>query len=242
MSGQLEAPNEWEELYLAFGLEVEPERPVFTGDVFERQPEAAIDDFVLPAAFLVLQHPCALRSNGVDLAPRLLVAEVTKYDLLAKDLWTRHFKVMPLPHLNGDDQAPDNRAARFNEILVISPEQLSGYVRIANLSEVGVNLLLQRWVHHNSRAIVPTHVFAEVTSGPSAEAELIEEWVVTRVAQGGKAESALRECHAFLRETPGPDAPMRQKALEDPQRRAEVRRAARGICGTPLSAEDTEGA
>jgi hypothetical protein len=227
MPGELEAPNDWDELYLARGDEVAHERPVFTGDVYERQATARADDLELPTALLVLQHPCALRSNGVDLVARLLAAEVTPYELLPREKWTGHFKVMPLPKLHAEDGALDHHAARFNEVLVIKPEQLASYERIANLSEVGVNLLLQRWVHHNSRVIVPTHRFAEVTAGPSAEAELAEEWVVARIAQGMTEEAALRECHEFLRASPSADAPTRQKALEDPQRRAEVRRAAR---------------
>lgn len=244
MPGGLEAPTDSDDLYLARGDEVAEERPVFTGDVFvvrslsesaERQglgPGA-------PEAVIVLQHPCALRTNGVDLVHRLLVAEVVPAPLLAPAQWQGSFKVMPLPALapqSGDGLG--HRAGQFNSILVMSPSDLTHYDRMATLSAVGVNLLLQRWVHHNSRVIVPTHLFAEVTVGPFEEADLMEEWVGSRFLQGADVGDALAECHAFLRERPVEGGLSRQESLGDRQRASEVRRAARRYLHGPFPPSD----
>jgi len=237
MPSELEAPHDWGELYLARGEDVADERPVFTGDVFTRRPlaEGQASEAVGPSQLLVLQHPCALRINGVDLVPRILVAEVEPAPLLSTEQWKGSFKLMPLPGLleavGGDS---GHRAGKFNQILVVTPEDLAAYDRVACLSEVGVNLLLQRWVHHNSRVIVPTHLFAEVTAGPSAEAELTEDWVSERVTQGADPAAAEHECHDFLRSQLSADGPTRQDALRDPQRRSEVRRAARAQLALPM--------
>lgn len=237
MPSELEAPHDWGELYLARGEDVADERPVFTGDVFSRRPatEGQASEAVGASQLLVLQHPCALRTNGVDLVPRILVAEVEPAQLLNTEQWRGNFKVMPLPELleavGGDS---GHRSGKFNQILVVAPEDLAEYSRVACLSEVGVNLLLQRWVHHNSRVIVPTHLFAEVTAGPSAEADLTEDWVRERVTQGADSAAAEHECHEFLRSQPSDDGPTRQTALRDPQRRSEVRRAARAQLATPV--------
>ncbi|MGE3813032.1 MAG: hypothetical protein AB7I24_15945 [Candidatus Nanopelagicales bacterium] len=231
MADHLEAPHDWEQLYLARGDEVSDERPVFTGDVYQRAPDQSGSG---PQAFQILQHPCALRLNGVDLVPRILAAEVEPASLIAREQWTTGFyKITPLPSLVQTGEQVEHRAARFTELLVVSPEELAGYTRVACLAEVGVNLLLQRWVHHNSRVVVPTYRFAQVTGGPIEEAELTEEWVRARVSQKMDRVEAVHECHDFLRGKPHADAPTRQQALEDPQRRADVRRAAKDIYRMP---------
>ena len=231
MPAELEAPHSWDEIYVARGDDVEPARPVLTGDVFELREQNTGAETVPggdPSRLLILQHPCALRTNGVDLVPRILVAEVENTSLLPKDKWNGSFRVMPLPHLaEGDTGTPIHAAAKFNHVLVAPPSSLSRYTRVACLSEVGVNLLLQRWVHHNSRVVIPTYQYSQVTSGPYAEADLTEEWVIQRVQQGVAPAAATNECHEFLRSRPTPGGPTRQEALEEPQRRSEVRRAAR---------------
>lgn len=68
----LDRPRHDDELYLARGDEVLASRPLMTGDVLEpvRVPG-------LPAGahqVMVITHPCSMRSDGVTLAPSLLVA------------------------------------------------------------------------------------------------------------------------------------------------------------------------
>ena len=229
MAGELEAPNSAGEIYLSRGDEVAPARPLFTGDIFQLPAVPGLRDDGAPDAVILLQHPCAFRTDGVDLAPRLLVAEVSHgTSVTSPGQWKGSFRIMPLP-APADADAGDLGAmsAHFDRLLVMRPEELEGgFTRVACLSDVGVNLLLQRWVHHNSRVIVPTHLFAEVTAGPSAEVEITEEWIADRMAAGVTPSDAARECHTFLRAKTSGDI-SRQDALADPQRRSEVRRAAR---------------
>ncbi len=77
MAGELEAPNSAGEIYLSRGDEVAPARPLFTGDIFQLPAVPGLRDDGAPDAVILLQHPCAFRTDGVDLAPRLLVAEVS---------------------------------------------------------------------------------------------------------------------------------------------------------------------
>jgi hypothetical protein len=98
MPHELEAPGtdaapEWASVYRARGDEVVPHRPIFTGDVFfniEIAGEARTKNVI------VLQHPCAIRA-GVEVLPKLLVAEVNPSGKLAPSLWaTGSYKQMPL--------------------------------------------------------------------------------------------------------------------------------------------------
>ncbi len=58
--------------------------------------------------------------------------------------------------------------------MIVSPDQLQQAKRIACLSQFGVNLLLQRWIQHNSRVVVPTEKIDEATVSQFDEADLIE--------------------------------------------------------------------
>ena len=227
MARGLEAPDSWESLYLARGEEVSPQRPVFTGDVYQDTAGHGSDVGAQPSMFVVVQHPCALRTNGVSLVPRILVAEVQPRDPLAPSAWDGSYRIMPLPSLRPQDGGGGHYCAVLPQLFVVTPDHLAACERIACLSDVGVNLLLQRWVHHNSRVVVETHRFTEVTAGPLAEAEILEDWVTAREGQGMDRPRAEQECHAFLRAVPEGGSTSRQQALEDPQRRSEVRRAVR---------------
>ncbi len=69
---------DWESLYRARGEDVVAHRPFITGDVFEKTLVQGIGATKTKTVAL-LQHPCALRTNGVDLVARLLVAEVRQF-------------------------------------------------------------------------------------------------------------------------------------------------------------------
>jgi len=61
---ELQAPESADALYLARGDEVSRQRPVFTGDVYLTSKD---DSTAIQASmFLIVQHPCALRTNGVQ--------------------------------------------------------------------------------------------------------------------------------------------------------------------------------
>lgn len=218
-------PN-WGSLYRARGDEVVRHRPVFTGDVFEKVPVQGLGESKTKTV-IVLQHPCALRSNGVDLHSRLMVAELRNHKVIFVEDWTGHVGKMPLPELiPALDTGRRHQAAFFDEPYLVGPDDLALDKRIACLSQTGVNLLLQRWVHHNSRVVVPTATYQEVSSPAYEEADLIEEWCEERVEDALAVQEAAVEAIKWLREdTDG--GVTRQRMLEDPQNRSTVRRQMR---------------
>lgn len=208
----LETPEDPESIYLARGDEVGTYRPTFTGDVYR------IDSGHL---VMVLQHPCALR-RGVDLHPRVLVATVTPVPngrLPSK--WTGSYKTMPLPKLIGKK----NHSASFVDLELLDSATIPDVERVAVLSQVGVNLLMQRWTFHNTRLQVPTYRYSESTIGPFDEADLIEEWVEERVDRGADPRGAERECAEWL--DGKTNERTRRELLGDAQHASSVRREAR---------------
>jgi hypothetical protein len=134
---------------------------------------------------------------------------------------------MPLPDL--EPEAGTSRryqVAFFDELYLVPPENLDPAKRIACLSQSGVNLLLQRWVHHSSRVIVPTWQYQDVSSGQYEEADLTEYWCDERVEDGLSIEQASAEAHDWLREEIG-EGLTRQILLQDRQSRSEVRKQLR---------------
>lgn len=113
----------------------------------------------------------------------------------------------------------------FTDTTVLAPQ--GGGARIACMEPLGVNLLLQRWVHHNSRVVVPTHTYNEVAAGPYEEADLTEVWCEARMVDGLSVDEATTECLEWLREVHTPDGPTRQRLMVDPQHRASIRAVAR---------------
>jgi hypothetical protein len=59
-------------------------------------------------------------------------------------------------------------------------------------------VLLQCWVNHNSRVVVPTGDFLKAVGGVFEEADLVEEWCEARL--GLDPTAAMAECVAWLRE------------------------------------------
>jgi hypothetical protein len=232
MPHNLEAPcpsgtADWAGLYRTRGDEDVSYRPVLTGDVFADTPVLTPQGNERTKTVMVVQHPCALRSNGVDLIPRLLVAEVRPHKVIDAADWTGSGKVMPLPELkpHSTTEKQKHHAAFLDALYLADPERRGQ--RIACLEPLGVNLLLQRWVHYNSRVVVQTHTYNEVTAGPYEEADLTEDWCEARLADGLDVREATKECLDWLREPHTAGGPTRQDLLVDPQRRAPVRAAAR---------------
>jgi len=230
-NNQMEAPGpegapDWDSLYLYRGDEVELGRPVFTGDVYfdvEVQGVGAIER----KNVLVLQHPCALRTDGIHLTDSLMVAEVITDRFYEERDWNGNYKLMPLPYLAGEDE--DNlqhHSALFTSLYLVIPASLDPAKRTASMSLPGVNLLLQRWVYHNSRALVPTWKYSEVTSGPYEEADGIEEWCSFRIPKGLTVEQAWVEATEWLDDKSDIGIP-RRAHLENPQFRPNVRKKMR---------------
>jgi hypothetical protein len=82
---------------------------------------------------------------------------------------------MPLPELR-PGLNPANYEVRFENFHIAELEQLMAANRIACPDLVGIDLFLQRWVHHNSLVVVPTSDYLDATIGQYAEADLIEKW------------------------------------------------------------------
>lgn len=229
MARALECPGgegspDWDSLYRARGEEVVRHRPIFTGDVFEKATVQSIGE-TKTKTVIVLQHPCALRADGVNLHSRLMVAELRNHKVIPPEEWeTGHYAKMPMPELiSSVTSGKRNQAAFFDEPYLVGAEALVLDKRIACLSQNGVNLLLQRWVHHNSRVVVPTHTYQGQTSPSYEEADLIEEWCEGRLDGGVELQEAATEAVKWLREDSGSGV-SRQELLEDPQNRSTVRK------------------
>lgn len=122
---------DWASLYRARGTEAEPHRPVFTGDVFDKIKVQGIEE-TKNKSIMVVQHPCALRTNGVDLQQRLTVAEVRTHSLIAAEDWVKHVSKMPLPELIPTvTSGKRNQAAFLDEIYLASPDNLFSLSRQA---------------------------------------------------------------------------------------------------------------
>jgi len=229
MTRNLESPSgdldDWDVLFLARGDdEIVSHRPFLTGDVFEAVPVQAPRADPQSKTVMVIQHPCAMRPDGVTLAESILVAEVHRFPVLSSDKWHTNGKLMPLPDLlAGVTSNRRHQAAFFDKTYHVHPMDLTN--RIACLSPRGVNLLLQRWVYHSSRVIVPTSDFDTAVSPVYEQADIIEEWCDVALAAGRTLDEANSDVHAWLRDEDG--GLTRERALQDPQRRAPIRRQAR---------------
>jgi hypothetical protein len=128
---------DWGSLYRARGDEVAHHRPIFTGDVFERVPAQGVGR-TRTTSVIVLLHPCALRSNGVDLQSRLMVGEVRQHKVISVAEWTGYFNTMPLPDLNPSvTSGKRHQAAFFDELYLVGPDDLDLNKRVACMSQTG---------------------------------------------------------------------------------------------------------
>lgn len=230
MGQDLESPYaegapDWDALYRVRGEDVSTTRPIFTGDVFTGVHLPGSTGSMKARSVMVLQHPCSMRTNGVDLAWQLLVAEVTNRKIIDEPGWTSgHFNLMPLPDLRPDATGQkQHHAANFDNLYTVAPALLTLPERLASLSPFGVNLLLQRWVHFSSRVVVPTRLFHEQTAAFYEEADLIEEWCDETDPDDLRASTA--SCVDWLRADRG--GTTYQEMLRNPQSHSVVRRAMR---------------
>lgn len=226
MAHNLEAPGtddapEYESLYRARGDEVVAQRPIFTGDIFF---DVAVEGEEQTRKVIVLQHPCVIR-RGIELTPKLLVAEVASVAVLPPSQWVERFnRQLPLAVLVAGDK-PKHFAAFFDRHHLIKRKDLELDHRVATMSQRGVNLLMQRWVHHNSRMIVPTQEYQKVTSAQYDEADIIEEWCIDREEDGASLDDATVEIDTWLTGDGSASAP--RTRLDDQQQRSAVRREVR---------------
>lgn len=145
--------------------------------------------------------------------------------LLPPSQWVeKFFRQLPLAELVAGDE-PHHFAAFFDRHHLIKRKDLELDRRAATMSQRGVNLLMQRWVHHNSRMIVPTQEYQKVTSAQYDEADIIEEWCIDRENDGVSLDDATVEIDTWLAGDRSVSAP--RNRLEDPQQRSATRREVR---------------
>jgi hypothetical protein len=120
----------------------------------------------------------------------------------------------------------ENYAASFVKHHLVMPAQLEAAERVVCMSQIGVNLLLQRWVHHNSRVVVPTQELQRMSAPQFEEADLTEEWCIDREDDDIEIEPATREVDSWLSEL-GAAGTSRRSRLNNEQQRSQIRRELR---------------
>jgi hypothetical protein len=167
------------DLYLARGEEVNPLRPLFTGDIVA---DVAIPGVQEGGMAVVVAHPCSMRGKDAQLEPRVLVAAVAESGKIGRSAWpTGNFGLMPLPDLV---EAGKLLVARLDDIGKALTADIMAGARVACLSPFGVNLLQQRFIWRLTRHEVPTYQLQEVSAHVFEEADLLEEWSDTVCAAG----------------------------------------------------------
>lgn len=214
---ELEVPDDTDALALARGDEVNPLRPLFTGDVITDVEVPMLGDS--PGAIAILSHPCAMR-RGADLATVLHVAPVTAYQA-DHSVWKSHFRVMPL----GPTAGFPNAAIRLDQMTLVRSDSLEADRRAFCASRPAINLLRQRLVHHLTRVIVDTHTFDAESAPAHEEIDLMEDWLEQAATASVGVTDASAHFHEWIRGADGAIA--RQDRLKEPQAVAGIRRAAR---------------
>ena len=218
----LETFEKPDDLYVARGDEVNPLRPLFTGDVVADMAVPGVQDGGMA---IVVAHPCSMRGKDAQLEPRVLVAAVEeRAKKIGIAAWIKgHFGLMPLPDLL---ESGNLWVARLDDIGKALTADIVAAARVACLSPFGVNLLQQRFIWRLTRHEVPTFQLHEASAHVFEEADLLEEWSDTVCAAGMSPEQAATSFEAFIRKDCG-DGKTLQGHLRDPQRRSSVRVACR---------------
>jgi hypothetical protein len=195
------------------------------GDVFENLDIPGIELGLGLAA--VVTHPCTMRTTGGALRPTLLMARVVNYPHVPFEQWpTGHYRVQPLPDLRLD-HVGENLAVDFELIGTVGSAEIDPAGRIAYLSDYGVTVMQQRFVHQLSRVVVDLPMLHAQAASNFEEAALLHEWLEALVQNAaGVANDVMnqtREFNDFL------DANQKEvrKLLHDPITRAAVRRRVR---------------
>jgi hypothetical protein len=139
---------------------------------------------------------------------------------------------MPLPALGVDLEAQAH-AAMFEEPATVSSELLDSSRRVALLTDRGVMLLQQRYIHNHCRLVAPLSALQEVSAPVLEEIELQESWNLALAApqlQAGADPGTVleQEADAFdslLQSVPTGYTSSLRDLLKDPTARATVRRA-----------------
>jgi len=205
------------DLYIDRGVDVNPNRPIFTGDVFDSVAIAGVQESGMA---IVVAHPCSMRA-GTSLKPRILMAAVMEHVSAGPNAWTRgFFDLTPLPDL----VASGLHVGSFEELGQARGAELDAGHRLACLSPFGVNLLQQRFIFYLTRLEVPTFRLQEAFGQYFEEVDLLEDWIDNLEGGNIDGRTAAGLFDTFLRTDLGAGRTL-QKDLRDPQGRASVRQA-----------------
>lgn len=208
-----------DDLYLAKGDDVNPHRPLFTGDVLDDIAIAGVQD---SGKAIIIAHPCSMRGRNAALLPSLLCAPVDAHHRVNPHEWaTGFYDRSPLPTI------PDGTfsVANFGRIgqATVPADDLPA--RIACASEFGVNLLQQRLIWYLTRFEVDTSRIGDAFSHTFEEASELEEWIDTLNEAGMPMVEAARLFDEFIR-APQPNG----RTLQDDLTNLELRSAVRTAC------------
>lgn len=210
----LEPASSPDRLYLAVGEDVNPSRPLFTGDVFERLDIPGVGE----TAGILVGHPCSIRGRAGSLQRSLPIAAVESHDVVPDEKWsTGYLNRMALPGLPLDHGF---HVVRLDLFGLVATATVMAATRVACLSHPGINQLQQRLVFHQTRLEVPTGQFQAAFDHTYEEADLLEEWVTDL---DGDEASLLSDFETWIRD----GDPSRQDRLKVPQERAPLRREMR---------------
>lgn len=214
MADRLAVPEDPDALFLSSGDDVNPNRPLHTGDVIEGVVLPVLDDE--PTIVVIVSHPCAMRA-GPKLQPLLHVAPVVSHSESGPQMWTGNFKLMALDGL----AVLTNPVVRLDRSTLVQSVNLGADRRIACLDRPGVNILRQRLVHHLTRVVIDVSIFDQEAAPAHEEVDLMEDWLDAATAHGLSLEEGAAAFHEWIR-TDG-----RQGRLEDPASVSSVRRVMR---------------
>lgn len=227
----LDAPNTAGELYEARADEVTIARPILQGDVFKDVSLPGLDDGSNCA--IVLSHACSMR-QGTKLRDRITMARVEQAsEQLSLSEWPRKFfYVMPLPELTGSEDNDYSYRADFNQVTSVRSETLERSKRIACLSDLGLQLMLQRQVYHYTRVYIDLPTIHRELASVLTEIELCQDWVEEALEAndetGGSLSVVLEQEGRFQDFLGGPrDEAANRQLLKSPNRHAQLRRIVR---------------
>lgn len=223
----LEAPESPDDLYLETG-DVSWSRPVFQGDIYREVHLLGVSEG--PTSVMLITHPCSMR-QGESLRERLAGVHVVEYQKLPLPRWrSGHYDVMPLPGSVADALDMNHPAADFRYIGGTPTSELILNKRVAALSENGLLLMQQRYIHHHARYAVDIETLYEHMAPVLIEAELQTDWSDSArlCPQAGVdalaiIEQSQRDFQTFL----GRGESSLREQLKTPRFRAAVRREVR---------------
>jgi hypothetical protein len=154
------------------------------------------------------------------------MARIVNYPHVPFEHWpTKHYRVQPLPDLH-PDHAGENLAVDFELIGTVASGAIDPSGRVAYLSDYGVTVMQQRFVHQLSRVVVDLPVLHAQAAPNFEEAALLHEWLEVFVPDPAVANDVTDQAREFNDFLDAHDKELRH-LLHDAVTRAEVRRRVR---------------